>query len=119
MLYVRIVWKTNPAKVLNTRVASSQLAEYQTNLGPAWDDIETFTVSSNPIPDAVPTFELHNVDIERGRDFFNQIFTINIFDKDDKKVATARNIGASKLQEFALRILQQTTYAFVDRVEGK
>lgn len=115
-LHVQIIWKTNPAKVTNTRVASSKLAEYQTNLGPAWDDIRTFTISSDPIPSPVPVVRLHDIDLHRDRK--SQDFDVTFFDADDQKAAVIKTT-AVKLQEFALRVLQQTTYSFQDAVDGK
>lgn len=112
-LYVQIIWKTNPAKITTTRVSPERLAEYQANLGPAWDDIETFTVSVNPIPDAVYEVALHNIDIIRDRK--SNAVTLNLFNRDDKKAAVI-NTTAVRLQEFALRVLQQTTYSFTDAV---
>ena len=113
-LYVQIIWKTNPTKVLTTRVSPERLAEYQANLGPAWDDIETFTVSVNPIAE-YPAREvwLHDVEIQRDRN--SQDFKLSLYDNDDKKAAVVKTT-AVKLQEFALRVLQQTTYSFTDAV---
>lgn len=67
--------------------------------------------------DPVPAdIRLANVDVTRnGSDF-----AVKLFNRDDKQVAVI-NTDAVKLQEFACRILNQTTYAFDDvqhRMDG-
>lgn len=41
------------------------------------------------------------------------VYNLNVFDTDDRKVAVAK-FEPVKLQQFALNMLQQTTYRFTD-----
>jgi len=54
---------------------------------------------------------LSDIDIQRGTKEGD--ITLKIYDRDDNMVATITDTP-SKLQEFALRILQQTTYRLAD-----
>jgi hypothetical protein len=57
---------------------------------------------------------LVNVDLNRN----HEDFILTLFDRNDKDVAVIHT-DAVRLQEFALRVLTQTTYAFADAVHNQ
>lgn len=65
------------------------------------------------VPPLATEVRLSNTDIHQSRD--RSTMDLTFFDKDDKQAAYIKSTPA-KVQEFALRLLQQTTYAFEDLV---
>lgn len=63
------------------------------------------------VPEPAVEVRLSNVDIHASRD--RTTMDLTFFDKDDKQAAYIKSTPAS-IQEFALRLLNQTTYAFQD-----
>lgn len=96
--------------IIRSMMDDHMVANYIANL-PA-EKLTSYTVTVGSMA-AVPATEvrLSNVDIHQSRD--RSIMDLTFFDKDDKKLVFIKSTPA-KVQEFALQLLQQTTYAFQD-----
>lgn len=108
-MLVTIKWKRNAEPLVTSIVNPSEALKYMNGLLENHAaDIEDWSITGN-LPVEV---RLANVDtVRNGMDF-----TVKLFNKDDKQVAVIKT-DAVKLQEFAVRVLNQTTYSFTDAVD--
>lgn len=96
--------------VVQTMMDDHMVASYLANL--PTDTLMGYTVMVGSMA-AVPATEvrLSDVDIHQSRD--RSTMNLTFFDRGDKRLAYI-NSTPVKVQEFALRLLQQTSYAFQD-----
>lgn len=94
---------------VRTRVAPDRLTHYLGNL--VMEDVTGIKYGADA---ATQEFRLGQVDIHQSRD--RSTFDLTFFDKDDKQAGYIKSTPV-KVQEFALRLLQQTSYAFQDLAE--
>jgi hypothetical protein len=67
------------------------------------------------VPTAAVEVRLSNIDLHASRD--RSTFDLTFFNKDDNQAAYIKSTPVD-VQEFALRLLSQTTYAFKDLANG-
>lgn len=94
---------------VRTLVDPQRLTVYLGNLN--MDDVAGIKYGADAKPQE---FRLAQVDINQSRD--RSTFDLTFFDKDDKQAGYIKSTPV-KMQEFALRLLQQTSYAFQDLAE--
>jgi len=93
---------------VRTLVDPDRLTVYLGNL--VMDDITGIKYGGD-VPEPAVEVRLSNVDIHASRD--RTTMDLTFFNKDDKQAAYIKSTPAS-IQEFAIRLLNQTTYAFQD-----
>lgn len=99
--------------VIQSIMDDNMVAGYIANL-PA-DDLTSYTVAVGSMTALNPAVKVRLADVDIARLSSGKVL-MKLYDRSDKAVAVIED-DAVKVQEFALRVLQQTTYALADQLK--